>query len=111
MPASVRGENLEKIAQDGFAEWNTPTGINFIKGSDTTIDRQGYDRQNIIAWGRMSASALGVTYIRYYPDTGEVVDLDTIMNKKYFWMWSDSSTCAYLDYYDAENILTHELGH
>jgi len=111
VPASVGGENLPKIAQDGFSAWAQPSRVNFEKGLGTDVTRQAYDGQNIIAWGRISASALGVTYIRYYSDTGRVVDVDTILNQKYPWTWSDLNTCTYLETYDAENILTHELGH
>jgi len=82
-----------------------------VRGVDTTVSRQAYDGQNVIAWGRTSGTALGVTYVRYYPDTGQVVDVDTIMNKKYQWSWYDSNVCAWQGAYDAEDILTHELGH
>ena len=67
--------------------------------------------KNIISWGRTSGSALGVTYIRYFSSSGLAVDVDTIMNKKFLWRWANSSSCAYPDSYDAENILNHELGH
>ena len=39
------------------------------------------------------------------------------MNKRFNWYWSDPSSwpagqiCAYEGVYDAQNILTHELGH
>lgn len=112
VPSSVGGGNLPKIAKDGFDAWAGATTITFLKGADTTVERQAYDGQNIVVWGRTLGNALGVTYIRYYSDTGEVVDVDTIMNKKFSWMWYDLSTsCAWQDFYDAENILTHELGH
>ena len=50
------------------------------------------------------------------------MELDTIMNNKFKWAWSDpatwasqpgyiSGTCAYQGVYDAQDILTHELGH
>jgi hypothetical protein len=110
VPSSVGGANLIKIASDGFGQWNTPTGVSFVPGPNTIVDRQAYDGQNIIAWGRTSGTALGVTYIRY-TSLGQVVDVDTIMNKKFRWSWSDSNICAWQDTYDAENILTHELGH
>lgn len=113
VPSSVGSNNLPDIAGDGFSEWSSAitNKVAFFRGADTAVSRQAYDGLNIIAWGRISVNALGVTYIRYYSDTGAVVDVDTILNKKYSWMWSDLNTCAYLDYYDAENILTHELGH
>lgn len=113
VPSAVGGSNLPTIAGNGFADWTTAANnnITFIKGSDTTISRQAYDGKNTIAWGRTSGSALGVTYVRYYASTGQVVDVDTIMNKKFPWRWSNSNVCAESTAYDAENILTHELGH
>lgn len=112
VPALVGSGNLVQIALNGFNAWKAPTGLVFIQGENTTVNRQAYDHLNIISWGRISSSALGVTYIRYYPDTGKVVDVDTILNQKYTWAWSGGTTqCAYLGVYDAENILTHELGH
>jgi len=111
VPAAVGGASLPKMASDGFGEWGAATGVAFVRGVDTTVSRQAYDGQNVIAWGRTSGTALGVTYVRYYPDTGQVVDVDTIMNKKYQWSWYDSNVCAWQGAYDAEDILTHELGH
>ena len=113
VPASVGSANLGTIAGNGFADWFSASGskVTFTKGADTTKDRQAYDGKNIIAWGRTSGTALGVTYIRYLSSGGLVVDVDTIMNKKFLWSWSNSATCADTASYDAENILTHELGH
>lgn len=113
VPASVGGSNLLTIAGKGFAGWTAATGnkVTFAKKADTTVSRQAYDGRNIIAWGRTSGSALGVTYVRYYSSTGLVVDVDTVMNKKFPWSWANSSTCADSASYDAENILSHELGH
>lgn len=113
VPATVGGTNLPTIAANGFADWTNAVSnrVTITRGTDTTISRQSYDNRNIIAWGRTSGSALGVTYVRYNTLTGQVVDVDTIMNKKFSWKWSNSAVCAEPTVYDAENILTHELGH
>ncbi len=113
VPASVGGASLATIANNGFNDWSAASGnmVSFTKGSNTSVARSAYDGKNVIAWGRTSGSALGVTYIRYNTSTGLVVDVDTIMNKKFTWSWSNSDTCADSATYDAENILTHELGH
>ena len=86
--------------------------VSVNQGPNTKLTRSSYDSINLIAWGRTSASALGVTYIRYYASTGQVVDVDTIMNtnKKISWSWSNS-TCGDSRSYDAENVMTHEIGH
>lgn len=113
VPSSVGGANLATIVSRSFDSWEAASGnnITFSAGPNTTIARSVYDGKNIIAWGRTNGSALGVTYIRYYTSTGLVVDVDTIMNKKFPWRWSNSASCAYTEAYDAENIMNHELGH
>lgn len=113
VPSTVGSANLAQIAANGFADWQTATAsqVVFTRGSDTGVSRQANDGQNIIAWGRTSGSALAVTYIRYNTLSGQVVDVDTIFNKSFVWRWSTQTDCAYSGSYDAENILTHELGH
>lgn len=112
VPSSVGSGNLPKIALDSFSAWSTPSGVTFKKGEDTTATKYGLDGINLISWGRSGSNALAVTYTWYYPSTGSVVEIDTIMNSKYKWSWSDYSTgCADSEKYDAQNILTHELGH
>ncbi len=113
VPSTVGSSNLPTISANGFSDWASAVAnkVSFTKGQDTTTTRSSYDGKNIITWGRTSGSALGVTYIRYFSSSGLAVDVDTIMNKKFLWRWSNSSSCAYPDSYDAENILNHELGH
>jgi len=125
VPATVGGSNLGTMARDAFNRWTAASGekVNLTEISTNTKTRAARDYQNIIAWGRTSGSALAVTYTWYYPSTGEVVENDTIMNKKFTWYWSDpaswssnpnntaGATCAYQGVYDAQDILTHELGH
>ena len=118
VPQSVGGNNLQPIASNAFAQWtnaltSSSSKPNITKGADTNVNKQAYDAQNVIAWGRTSGTALGVTYIRYNTTTGTVVDVDTIMNQKFTWSWNGggSAVCANENSYDAQNILTHELGH
>ncbi|OGE09096.1 hypothetical protein A3A60_01395 [Candidatus Curtissbacteria bacterium RIFCSPLOWO2_01_FULL_42_26] len=113
VPSSVGGANLATIASNVFSDWQGAAGnkVSFSQGASTTVDRSRYDGKNIVAWGRTSGNTLGVTYIRYFTLSGLVVDVDTIMNKRVPWSWSNSDTCANTNSYDAENILTHEIGH
>jgi len=113
VPSSVGGVNLQTIASNAFAQWTNVISNKVIirNGGSTLINRKALDGKNIIAWGAAPSSALGVTYIWYYSGTGLVAEVDTIMNQKFFWMWSGISTCAYTNSYDAQSILTHELGH
>ena len=116
VPSSVGSANLTSISANAFTTWQNevPGKVTFTKGNNTSVNRSKYDSQNIVAWGRTGAGTLAVTYIRYYPSDGLVVDVDTIMNEKYVWKWTDPSrnTCGiYPNAYDAQDILTHELGH
>jgi hypothetical protein len=119
VPASVGSANLEAIAGNSFAAWNGPLGgaVSISKGANTTVNKATLDGQNVVTWGRTSASALAVSYIWYNQVTGALTEVDTIMNQRYSWYWSNpilwqaGSVCAYLGVYDAQNIMTHEFGH
>lgn len=112
VPSSVGSANLATIVQNGFNDWMSAVNgkVTLTKSAqNTTINKSNYDNKNVIAFGR-TGSSLGTTYVWYYPSTGQVVDVDTIMNLKYQWRWTQSA-CADNRYYDAENVMTHELGH
>lgn len=116
VPLTVGSSNLAAISSLAFGNWKTASGdkVIFTQGPDTFVSKAGYDRKNIIAWGRAPGSALAVTYTWYYTATGLVAEVDTIMNKKYPWSWTNqtlSPNCADQNSYDAQDILTHELGH
>ena len=116
VPSSVGSDNLSTFAQLAFGTWSgaSDSKVTFVEGSPTTVMRAKYDGQNIVSWGRTSGSALAVTYTWYYPSTGLVAETDTIMNQKFPWSWTNqtvSLNCAGANSYDAQDILTHELGH
>ena len=113
VPSSVGSQNLGTIVSQSLSRWRSASGdkVTFSEGPQTIVARQSYDGKNIVAWGRINGSALGITYVRYCTSSSLAVDIDTILNKKFPWKWSNSSSCAYTDSYDAENILMHELGH
>lgn len=117
VPGTVGSANLATIAANAFSVWESPVGpaVSVTRGADTSVSRAVLDGQNIITWGRTSGSALGVSYIWY--QSGVAMEVDTIFNKKFTWYWSNPATwpsgetCAYSGVYDAQDILTHELGH
>lgn len=113
VPLTVGKNNLQAIVKAGFDQYSQAMGgkVNFVKGSDTTLSRARLDGKNIITWGRASNGTLGVTYVWYYPSTGLTAEIDTVMNNRYNWSWSNSNVCADNKTYDAQNIMTHELGH
>ena len=113
-PSLIGSENAVTITENAFETWTNElkNKVTINRVADTIITRKGLDGKNIITWGTASGSALGITYIWYKPSTGEVTELDTILNTKFLWTWSGGdSTCAYTNSYDAQGILTHELGH
>jgi hypothetical protein len=116
VPNSVGSQNLSDIASNAFGAWTDVVGskVKITPGSNTATVRAMYDHQNIIAWGKAPGYALAVTYIWYYPSTGLVAEVDTIMNQKFPWNWTNQAVwpnCADTNSYDAQDILTHELGH
>lgn len=115
VPGSVGPNQLPVIAKNGFDAWQTAQSkVSFERGVNTNRTRSGNDKQNIVAWNRITANALGITYIRYYTASGLVVDVDTILNKRYQWSWSGNvsgGSCGDPNSYDVQAILTHEQGH
>lgn len=113
-PSSIGRANLPNLVAKTFVTWDSPLASSsskptLVRGSNTSLDKTRNDGKNVIAWGSTSGSALGVTYIRYYPSTGLVVDVDTILNKRVSWSWQPT-TCGFTAY-EAQAILTHEIGH
>jgi hypothetical protein len=115
VPSSVGSGNLATMSADAFSRWASAANrkVTFSKGLDTTATRRELDGKNIITWGKAPGSALGITYIWYSPDSGFVTEVDTIMNTKVSWSWTPPShgACGVANTYDAQDILTHELGH
>ena len=113
VPSKVGGNNLSLIVSNAFNQWNEAINkkVNIIPDGQTTVDRAVLDNQNIIAWGNAPGSALAVSYIWYDKNSKLAIEVDTIMNKKFTWYWSSDIKCAYQNVYDAQDILTHELGH
>ncbi len=121
VPGSIGPNNFANIAQNAFTQWTSVLGgkVTITPGPNTLARRASFDGVNMVAWGRAPATALAVTYVWYDTTTATAVEIDTVMNKKFSWAWSDpaswntsaGTTCAYSNVYDAQNILTHEIGH
>src|SRR3989338_4745568 len=113
VPGSIGSEDFPVIVDNSVSAWTEAinNNVSVNRGTDTSKSRAQFDGINIVTWGRTSGSALGVAYTWYYTDTGQVAEVDTILNKSYPWSWTGNPVCAYPDSYDAQNILTHEVGH
>lgn len=116
VPGTVGGSNLPTIVANSFTPWQDAISTssakpNIVRGADTGVKRAAFDGIHTIAWNRINATAIGITYVWYYPDTGVLAEVDTIMNKIYRWNWGGGSFCTQDNAYDAQNILIHELGH
>ena len=107
------------IADNALDPWSAAitNAVSISRGADTTVNRATLDGQNIVTWGRTFGSALAVSYVWYSNSTHILSEVDTIMNQKFRWYWSDpqnwpaNQTCAYGGVYDAQDIMTHEFGH
>lgn len=114
VPSTVGSTNAQTAINNAFSAWTTasPTKI-FTYVGTTTIKGAKRDGKNVIAWRGISGSAIGVTYIWYYPSTGQLVEVDTIFNKNFKWTFTPYSTdCGGVcGTFDVQNIATHEFGH
>lgn len=115
-PSSIRS-SLSTIVNNSVQVWDGKISVSFGNGGSTSVKRASNDGQNIIAWNRLSRNTLGATYIWYNSATKTVVNVDTIMNSRHPWAWTNPNStdpdqnCSNPNSYDAQNILTHELGH
>jgi hypothetical protein len=117
-PTLIGASKMATLVDKAFGTWKNTTdvgsSVSFQKGANTSTSRSQFDGQNVVTWGRTSGSALAVTYTWYNASTGVVAENDTVFNSNFAWDWADqtaSAGCAYQNFYDAQNILTHELGH
>jgi hypothetical protein len=112
VPSTVGINNFSEIVQNSFNAWLNAINnkVNIIYDKTTFTSKARFDGQNIIAFSSAPAGYLAVSYIWYNKD-GYAVEVDTILNNKYRWYWSNDTNCAYQNGYDVQNILTHEIGH
>src|SRR4030042_480303 len=117
-PTTIGENNFVHFTGLAFSEWRDKTdlaGTNvvFNYAGDTTTDKEAYDGKNIITWGSASNNALAVNYTWYDKKIKIAIESDIIMNKGFSWSWMNfsSGACGIPGTYDAQNILTHEIGH
>jgi hypothetical protein len=110
VPGNLRLDDVNRALVDSFAAWYS--GV-FTRGADTKANRAKLDKVNAILWKKLARSTLGLTFVWYSRATGELVEVDTVFNKRHPWaIFSDSAECqSSPDAYDLQNIATHEFGH
>lgn len=114
VPSAVGTSAAKTAFANAFAKWDgLVASVDITEGSSTTVKRARFDGQNAVFWGRISSSAIAITYIWYYPSTGEVAEVDTVYNSRYNWSYTpyNVGACGNTNSYDLQNIATHENGH
>lgn len=101
------GLNYDVIVTS-FETWDDETGIElFFAGTQGEVTAGLEDGTNALSFGDYpNAGAIAVTYIWYYGDTGEIIEVDTIFDTDYSWSVTRESGKM-----DLQNIATHEFGH
>ncbi len=116
VPSSVGSANAFAAISAAFETWTSADSHKvFTYGGTTTVTRRGLDYTNAVLWGKVSGSAIAVTYVWYYTATGIVADVDTVFNSRLPWaVFTGTGDCMSSpspDAYDVQNIAVHEFGH
>jgi len=109
VPRNVAG-GVDSVLNQSFDTWYS--GI-FSQGADTRAKRARLDNVNAILWKKLGRSTLGVTFVWFSRDSGELLEVDTVFNKRHPWaIFPTGAECqTFPDAYDLQNIATHEFGH
>jgi hypothetical protein len=113
-PKNLSNDQVYDAVSSSFATWATadPKQI-FNYGGTTSAKTAKFDGTNAILFKGISGSAIAITYVWYYPSTGQLVEVDTAFNKNLKWSYTPYTTdCGGVaGSYDLQNIGTHEFGH
>jgi len=109
VPSSVAG-SVDSVLNQSFNTWY---GDIFSQGPDTRAKRAKLDNVNAILWKGLGRSTIGVTFVWFSKVSGEVLEVDTVFNKRYPWaVFPNAPECqSSPNAYDLQNIATHEFGH
>lgn len=122
-PPSASPESINTAIDYSFKTWGKLLNgkVSFIRGANTNITKAKLDNVWGIFFGKLSKSAVAVTYIWYNHSSGVVNNIDTVFNTKYPWTYTpyynpdtdivNGSPCSSSQSYDIQNIATHEFGH
>jgi len=115
IPKNLSDSDTHNAITSSFSTWNS-ADINqiFNYSGATNVKTAKLDGTNAILFARVGGSAIAVTYVWYYTGSGELVEVDTVFNKRLKWAINDYSAdeCSGTSgRYDLQNIATHEFGH
>ena len=127
--SSVSAASLSGI-QASFQTWEDDPdsyidfeydSISFTGAPSSFIGDGSMNENNEVGWVSLTASypnAIAVTLVWYDLFTNIIVEVDMAMNDDFEWSQAELSagadpnlTIGNLDYYDVQNIATHEVGH
>jgi hypothetical protein len=115
LPPNLTAAVVQPAMRAAFATWAAAdSSKQFQYGGPTSVTRSRLDYVNAVLWGRVSAGAIAITYVRYYTSTGIIADVDTVFNQRYPWAvfnLAQGECQTTPDAYDVQDIATHEFGH
>lgn len=130
--STKKSRNLAKDAalaaiNESFATWQAASdaGLSYsYKGAPTgKVLLPKLDGKNVVGWKSIQSTALAITYVWYYSDTGYIAEFDMVFNNSYAWTYSpptgidsavpydDPDNIGVAGSYDLRDIGTHEAGH
>ncbi len=98
-----------------FETWDARVAIELFDDNVKMISKGAGNRldgRNVVSWGALRPGIVAVTYIWYYSDTLEIVEIGMVFNKLYTWgIDPDGEGPATINAFDIQNVATHEAGH
>jgi len=102
LPSAWRNET-----EYAASTWNAVNAGIEIRVNRTIVSNGvGQDNKNVVSYGPISSSKLGVTYGWYNTSTRILSEADIRLNSNYSFSIGESS-----NKYDVRSVLTHEFGH
>jgi len=112
-PSNLSNTAVRNAVANSFATWSAADSKQIFNYTGATSAKTArFDGTNAILFKPITSSAIAITYVWYYPSTGQLVESDTVFNKNYKWSINSSGPdCISSLSYDVQNIGTHEFGH
>jgi hypothetical protein len=113
---------LIQAVNDSFKAWEVEGSFiktNYLGITSAIPEKEaGTNREikNVVGWIEKDwnddHSAIGITSVIYYDDTGEIIEADMALNGVDFkWTLNPPSPCPSNNLVDLKNVVTHEAGH